>query len=439
MRLKALLGQQQALKSEFKAWLDKVVEAATTEGRGLSEEEQARQTDYQAKLANLDSLIQAARASEALAAGPATPATEPVLDAGPVTPRIEVGAGPIEKDPWCGFAGPHAYANLAIATRNACAAGGAIDRRLVEGGLFGAPTNSMSSSGAEGAMVPPAMRQEIWQIVFNDPLMQLITVEPTESPVVDLIGDETTPWGAAGVQARWRSEGSQLSASKLDTKPKQVRTHELYAFVLAPEELLEDAPRLNDRLNVKAPAAIRWKFIESLMFGTGAGQPLGWASANYSGKVAVARAVAAQFAPVDVAKMFSRLLASDGPDRSFWVTNRDTLPELVTRMVVGNSPVWLPPTGIQGAPGGSLLGRGVYFSEHCQTLGTEGDVQLVNPDGYFAIQRGQARNDSSIHLFFDYATTAFRWMFRFGGQPLLSAPVAAAKGANTKAHFIVLQ
>lgn len=103
-------------------------------------------------------------------------------------------------------------------------------------------------------MVPAVVSQAIWALVFTDPLLALLTIEPTSGHVVELYGGETTPWGATGVVAKWRSEGTQvLSHSKLATSFKQVRLSELYAFVLATEELLEDTPRLTDRLNVKAP------------------------------------------------------------------------------------------------------------------------------------------------------------------------------------------
>jgi hypothetical protein len=44
----------------------------------------------------------------------------------------------------------------------------------------------------------------------------------------------------------------------------------------------------------------------------------------------------------------------------------------------------------------------------------------------------------SIHLFFDYNVRAFRWIFRIGGQPVLSAPVTPARSAATKSHFVGL-
>lgn len=447
MRLKQLQKKLETVKAEFKAWLDGVMTAADKENRGFTEEEQAKQAEFQARVDNLESLI----AAEQTLAG-LEPTPDSVIDAGPIDgPHIEVGAANIQRDPFRGFRegsgeeARFAMGEFALAVRAACRAGGHLDQRLVDGGLMptggvrAAPTNYHQETGTpEGAMVPPVVSQAIWEIVFDDPLLALLTIEPTGGNVVEILGDETTPWGATGIVAKWRSEGTKMEPSKLDTKMKQVRLQELYAFVLSTEELLEDAPRLADRLNRKAPEAIRWKLMEAFMWGTGAGQPLGWAQANYAGKVSVSRKTASQINPDDPVKMFARLLVQGGPDRSFWATNRDTLPDLILRSIVGNVPVWMPPSGLAGAPNGTILGRPVFFSEHCETLGTAGDLQLVNPDGYYATQRGPARQDSSIHLYFDYAITAFRWMFRFAGQPLLSAAVSAAKGSSSKSHFVVL-
>ncbi|MCB0675015.1 MAG: hypothetical protein KDC59_23965, partial [Saprospiraceae bacterium] len=79
------------------------------------------------------------------------------------------------------------------------------------------------------------------------------------------------------------------------------------------------------------------------------------------------------------------------------------------------------------------------FSEQCATLGDLGDVQLVNPKGYYAATRQNApAYAESIHLFFDYNIKAFRWIFRIGGQPHLSAPVTPNKGSSTRSHFVTL-
>ena len=465
-RSQQLKAQRDKLRREADAALDAALSAAGTAGSALPDDIVKAQKDANDRIAVLDGLIAQAlelEARQASEAGPVNDAglIDPTAAAGSTAGRfapiagaapgaaplrqVVVGAPRIASDPMRGFRNT---ADFARAVALAChPMRGNTDPRLLEAGLIGpgsfgaAPPAGgyhQESGTPEGAMVPPAISTSIWQLVFSDPLLDLLTMEPTESNTVETIADETTPWGATGIQAKWRSEAGAMDPSKLDTKLKQTRLHELYAFVLASEELLQDAPRLNDRLNVKAPAAIRWKIAEAFMFGTGVGQPLGWAVDNYVGKVLQARTTGAQVKPDDFVKMFARLLVADGPDKSFWVVNRDTLPDIVLRSIVGNVPVWMPPTGLAGAPQGSILGRPLFFSEHAQTLGTAGDVQLINPDGYYATNRGTTKFDVSIHLYFDYALTAFRWMVRVGGQPLLSAAVAPAKGANTKSHFVVL-
>lgn len=435
MRLNALIQARDAIKAEFRAWLGTVLESARAEGRGLSPDDESKQKDFEAKLANAEGLLRAEQRRVELAASPvAAPQATPVLDAGPV--RVQVGAPNLASDPRRGF---HNMGDFARAVHGLCRPDRAVavDQRLVDGGLLAAPANQHTSSGAEGAEIPPEFRQGVWQLVFEDPLVQAISIEPTSSPVIQLTADETTPWGASGVQANWRAEGSQMSPSKLDTDPRQLRVNELYAFVLATEELLEDSPRLTDRLNRKVPEAIRWKMVEGFMFGNGVGKPLGWAAGNYAGKVTVSRAGGGAIAAPDALKLAARLKTEGGPDRSFYVGHPSTIPQLAV-MTVGNQPVWLPPNGLQSAPGGTLLGRPLYISGHCSVLGTEGDLQLINPAGYLAVQRGPSRSDSSIHLYFDYATTAFRTLVRVGGMPLLKTAVSPAKGSDTLSHAVIL-
>ena len=345
-------------------------------------------------------------------------------------------------DPMCGFAN---MADFARAVHQSL--GGKRDSRmdnLAEIGsveIGAAPTNfHQETSGIDGFMVPPQMRDEIWSMIFDGlDLLSLVQPEPTSQNAVRLLTDEATPWGASGVQAAWRSEGLQMTASRLDTKGSNVDLNQLYAFVLATDELLEDAPRLASRLTKGAADAIRWKASDAIVSGTGAGQPLGYR--NSASLVTVAKEsgqAADTIVAANVAKMYSRLLPMN-IGRAVWLANSDTLPQFLT-MTLGDQPIWTPPaTGFVGAPGGILFGRPVILSEHCETLGLEGDLHFIDPGGYYATNKvGGVSFASSIHLFFDYGVQAFRWTFRFGGQPYLSAAVSPAKGSTTKSHFVTL-
>lgn len=334
-------------------------------------------------------------------------------------------------------AGFRDVAEFSVAVRAACRPGsGAVDQRLMA-----APTNFHTGGAAsgEGYEVPAQFRDDIFEIVQSlDEFGGLVDEEPTMAREVKGLADETTPWGATGVSAGWRSEGAQMTPSKLTTEPRTTPLHELYAFVLATEELLEDAPRLAARVTRKAGEAIAWKRNDSLFWGTGAGQPLGWM--NSPALVSVAKEGSQAADTLDdqnILKMYARLLQVPG-DRPIWVANRDVVPQLMT-LQIGDKPMWVGSNGLVDAPNGMLMGYPIRFTEHAKTLGDKGDIMLISPKGYYALRRTSGPQFAqSMHLYFDYALQAFRWMFRFGGQPHLSAPVSPANGSSTKSHFVTL-
>lgn len=327
-------------------------------------------------------------------------------------------------------------AEFAISVRNQVMGNGSDPR------LNAAPTNYHQNQGSagEGFMVPTEYRQQIWELVFADnDLLAMCNQEPTSSNSISIPKDETTPWGASGVQAYWRAEAGQMTSSKLALTGTILQLHELYAFVLATSELMEDAPRLNARMTSQAARAIRWQATESIVNGDGNGKPLGFMNANCL--VTVAKESGQSAATVAVAnllKMYSRILRTGGSP--VWLMNADVLPQ-VAALTIGNVPAWLPLNApITGGPDGQILGRPVVFNEHMQTLGTVGDIVLGDLSGYALATKAGGGIDfaASIHLYFDYNVQAFRWTFRIGGQPYLSAAVSPKNGSNTKSHFVTL-
>lgn len=346
-------------------------------------------------------------------------------------------ANPDDVDPALsgGFADIGEFANAVIKGVSAGRSGGVVDKRLM------ALENQHQGGSVEGEgyMLPPKYRDDIWEIVTGfDEFGPLIDEEPTAHREVKLGADESTPWSSSGIVAHWRSESSKMDPSKLSAEGRTVPLHELYAFASVTEELLEDAPRLNSRLTRKAGEAIAFKKNEAYVEGTGAGQPLGWMKSKALIEVSKEGGQAANtIVAENVIKMFTRLQTAPG-DKPFWMTNQDTLPQLMT-MTIGDKPIWTPPNGLTDAPGGYLLGRPIRFSEFAETLGTKGDIQLISPKGYYGARRASGlKFATSIHLFFDYNAQAFRWVFRQGGQPHLSKPITPNKGNSTRSHFVTL-
>ncbi len=142
-------------------------------------------------------------------------------------------------------------------------------------------------------------------------------------------------------------------------------------------------------------------------------------------------------------KMWSRLY---GPARqnAVWLINQDVEPQLnaigfPSGATTVQFPIYIPPGGLSGAPYSTLLGKPVLVTQACSTVGTQGDIILTDLKAYLAAQKvGGLRAETSIHLWFDYDITAFRFILRIAGQPWWSSAISPLNGANTLSYYVTL-
>jgi HK97 family phage major capsid protein len=100
----------------------------------------------------------------------------------------------------------------------------------------------------------------------------------------------------------------------------------------------------------------------------------------------------------------------------------------------------MPAGALSGKPYETLMGRPLIYSEKMQALGTAGDIGLVDFSQYLIGQKGNGNVDiaSSIHFYFDYGKTAFRFTLRYDGQPTWETTLTPKRGSATLSPFIVL-
>lgn len=438
MNLRELLARQAELKQKGKklAYVNGQNDAGGL--RDLTAEETTALDAVYAELDAIEPKIEAARANaERLARleGNTALGTGTVV---PVRSNIQVGDDRRTQDPTCGF---ESLGDFAVTVRRASLPGGAarLDERLAIMQAAAPANTHREGSSQEGYMVPPEHRDRIWQAVSgaDDNLFEQSDVEPTNSNMVTDVVDETTPWGGNGITVAMRSEATAMTASRLTPEvPRTVRLDELYAYVVASEELLEDAPRLTRRLEVKVPEAIAWKLSDLVLYGTGVGQPLG--IYNSGALISVAKEgsqTADTINAENIIKMYMRLLPGSIP-RAYWRMNSDCLMQIMKLKFTDDSPMWV--ADYREAPGGRLMGLPIVFSQHAKTLGDKGDIMLCDMKGYYGLRRSEVKRAESIHIYFDHNLKAFRSVLRIGGQPHLRTPVSPKNGSTTQSHFVTL-
>jgi HK97 family phage major capsid protein len=358
-------------------------------------------------------------------------------------PKSRTFTQPRDNDPgkW-GFRSAGEFLNAVL---KASGKGAAVDPRLIANAV---PSSVGSEGvGADGGFaVPPDFRSQIMiKVMGEDSLLSRTDQQTSSSNAFTFPKDETTPWQqSGGLQAYWESEGGLKTQSKPLLQETTVKLNKLIALVPLTDELLEDAPSMSNYVNRKVPDKINFKVNDALIRGTGAGQPLGVLNSAATVSVAEESAqVAATVVFQNIVKMWSRL-APWCRANAVWNINPDVEPMLQS-LAFPNAgsgtvvPVYLPPGGLSGSPYATLYGRPVVPMQSCSALGTVGDIILADWSQYLTIVKtGGIRSDVSIHLWFDYDLTAFRFVLRVGGQPWYTSSIVQANSALPRGAFVTL-
>ena len=427
-QLKALLARRQAAVAKMKAISDA---AAAREDATLTAEERANFDALSAEVKDLDGDISRTKA---------------MIEATREGGSVEVPDGRIETadnataDPTHGF---RSFGEFAQAVRAAGNLGAPrIDERLTIGAASASSYANQGSGADGGFLVPPQFGREIVTAAYDavEALLPMTDNIPLgDANAMTFPVDESTPWGG-GIQAYWTGEAAPSQQSKAGFQPATLRLSKLTALVPVTEEMQQDAPSLGAYLQSKTPEAIMWKTNEALWNGDGIGKPLG---AFKSGAlVSIAKEsgqAAATIVRQNVSKMRARMPASSYR-RAVWMVNVDCLPqldELAYGQVATNKPIYNPDGGPFGY--GFLLGRPVMPTPHNETLGTKGDIALIDWMKYRTITKAAGiETATSMHFWFDQGINAFRAVFRVDGQPSVTKAVQPNKGGNTLSPFVVL-
>lgn len=245
-----------------------------------------------------------------------------------------------------------------------------------------------------------------------------------------------------GIVATWENEAATIDESEPTFSQIQLIAKKLTGYTVASNELLADnAVSLEALLVSLFGRAIVFYEEEAFINGTGVGSPLGLVSAPCTISVSKETGqAAATIVYENLNKMYKRLLPSSR-NNAVWIANIDTFDQFASMSLsvgTGGTAVFIPPAGAQNAPPMTLWGRPIIFTEHCQTLGTVGDIILVDPTYYLIGDRQALQVAASPHVKFTTDETVWRFTERLDGRPWLESPLTPIHGSNTLSPIVTL-
>lgn len=335
----------------------------------------------------------------------------------------------------------------AIARRNAADASADLSSKLEQLKNY---SSDIPSDG--GYLIPETLRSELLRVSLETsvvrPRARVIPMETLRVPfpAIDSTTNVNSVYG--GIVGYWTEESGTLTESQARFGRVVLEARKLTGFAKVPSELMNDSlVSFSAFINQMFPEAL--SFFEDIAFlsGDGVGKPLGVLNGNAA--VSVTRTTSNLVKFEDVIGMYARMLPQS-LSRAVWVVSPAVLPQLLNmRMVQQNvagtenvgaaSPgLWLNGGQAIGSPPMTLMGLPIVVSEKVPTLGSAGDISLIDFGFYLIGDRQAMQARQSEERYFETDEIAFRIIERVDGRPWLQSAITPANGGSTLSPIVKL-
>jgi len=320
------------------------------------------------------------------------------------------------------------------------------DTRLINIKAIAGANETVGSDG--GFLLQPTFNNMFLQPmhdtgVFTSRLGGSLPVAPNSNSGMIYGVDETSRatgsrWG--GIRGYRVAEGETITGSKPKFREINWRLHKYAVLVYATDELLADSTQLQTIVNRGAAEELDFMVNNDVLWGTGAGMLAG--VMNSAALIQVAKESGQDAATINynnLTKMWARL-DKRSKSNAFWFINTDVTPQLdklALPVGLGGLPANYITYGADGVM--RIKGRPVVETEFNETLGTLGDILLMDPSQYLMWEKDGVQMASSIHVQFLTDQSVFRFIYRVDGQPAVSQQLTPFKGTgNTVSPFVAL-
>lgn len=414
--------------------------------RELSAEEQSQVDSMKAEIAAVNQSITAAERREGDAAqfdqlaaelgAPQPPATR--LPDGPATTVRET----FQSDPKRGYAHARAFLQDVLAAgRHNRVSAQLRSLQVAPRAAAGADEQGTFHDAYGGFLVPTGLLAGVLTIeAEDDPSFGRTTMVAMDTDLVKIparVDKNHAASVSGGLRVYRRAESQPPPATRLELEMIALEATMLMGIAYSSEELLARSPSTVFSL---IQGGFRDEFaarhLNEVIRGTGVGEFLG--VLNSPALITASKEAGPQPADTIVYANLVKMRARAWRyGRCIWLANHDTIPQLMTIASADNAHIWQP-NAREDIPS-TLLGRPIFFSEFCETLGDKGDIMLVDLSQYLEGELTPLQGAESIHARFDAHERAFKFWKENAGAPWWRSALSPKKGANTLSPFVVLE
>lgn len=441
MNLKAL--------RQAKADNDRAQAALKAEGRKLLTIAAASRTDEQsARIAAIETEMDTLASAASDIATDIARAERFAADDAATATRVEVGHDNATDKPWGPQVAADAPAHVKAEVRHIALGtfaqavriaglGKGVDSRL-QAAATGGGTQSDSNLGfAIPQEVAPGIEREMFET--GEILSRVDARTISGNSIAYNMLDETSRADSSrggGVLGYWVDEGTAPTASNTKLSRMEMKLRKVGAFGVMTDEILDDAAALGGELETAFASELIFQVENKVYRGNGSSAPLGFLNAPCL--VTISKETGQSAATINgqnITKMRARFRGTNGA----WLANIDTLAQLSELVQpIGTAGVPYKYASVSDDGTIRLWGMPVVFVEYAETVGTAGDLALVDLKKYRLIRKNGVQQASSMHVYFAQGEQAFRAFYRVDGQPVPRAAITPFKGSATLSPFVVL-
>ncbi len=452
--MKKKIKEIRAKITEFLARMDELHQLTITEERKLTEEEQSEYDGLKVKAAEAnEEITEIEEIEEERSARAAEIAAERERNARPIREIILPNTGGQnsvdEPDEFRGF-GDFLYAvrfrpqdNRLLTVRDTMSPDELRGYEMALAQMSPDRREQSMGVGVEGGFaVPTQFLDTLLQVDTQEAIVRpRATVIPAGDPPDALIAIPALNQTAAqnvygGVTVTWVGEGATKEETDLELLEVKLTPHEVAGWIRTTDKLLRNWGAAGPLLETQLRGALIADEDTQFISGTGVGQPTGVIGAP--GAIAVARAGAGAIVYADIVNM----MISRRPRTSYiWVASPDIEGQLMGIVDPGaaGTLIWQP-NAREGSPA-TLMGLPLEFNERQPTLGTQGDLILIDWTKYL-IKDGSGpfvAISSNVGTDFIENKTVVKIFRLVDGAPWVSAPIPQENPlATVRSPYVVL-